>query len=250
MNNDRSRLRILLMQIRDEAATRQEELESFAQYSGLGVGQFGILNVFDTPEFDDSVLDGYDALYVGGSSEANVLEPENYPFVIPAQQLMRDAIDRKLPVFASCFGHQLAVMALGGTIVHDEADFEMGSIPISLDAAAADDVLYHDVPDGFLAISVHRQRSVKAPAGCIQLAYTRDCCHSFKVIGAPFWTTQFHPEVDLQTLIDRLTLFKEKYTDGDGHLQEVLDSAQETPESNNLLRKFVDRVLLGYSSRN
>jgi len=55
---------------------------------------------------------------------------------------------------------------------------------------------------------------------------------------------QFHPEVDLQTLIDRLTLFKEKYTDGDGHLQEVLDSAQETPESNNLLRKFVDRVLL------
>jgi len=39
-------------------------------------------------------------------------------------------------------------------------------------------------------------------------------------------------------------ILKEKYTDGDGHLQEVLDNAQETPESNNLLKKFVDRVLL------
>ncbi len=244
MAKNKDTLKILLLQIRDEPETRLEELQSFAQYSGLAMEQFDILNVFDTPEFDESVLAGYDALYVGGSSEANVLEPEKYPFLEAAQELLRRCIDLQLPVFASCFGHQLAVMALGGTIVHDEVDFEMGSIPINLDPAAAEDPLYHDVPDGFLAISVHRQRSAEAPAGCIQLAHTHECCHSFKVIDAPFWTTQFHPEVDLQVLIDRLTLFKAKYTDGDGHLQKVLDSAQETPESNNLLKKFVDRVLV------
>ncbi|WP_210396635.1 hypothetical protein [Motiliproteus sediminis] len=57
--------------------------------------------------------------------------------------------------------------------------------------------------------------------------------------------TYWHPEVDKQVLIDRLTLFRAKYTDGDGHLQQILDAAVETPESNHLLRKFVDRVLLG-----
>ncbi len=249
MSKAKSRLRILLMQIRDEPDTRREELESFALYSGLQPQQFDILNLFDTPVFDQSVLDGYDALYVGGSSEASVLEPENYPFVIPAQELLRQCIDRKLPVFASCFGHQLAVMALGGQIIRDERDFEMGSIPISLTEAAATDPLYHDVADGFLAISVHRERNIELPPGCIQLAYTGACSHSFRVEGAPFWTTQFHPEVDLRVLIERLTLFKEKYTDGDGHLQQVLDSAQETPESNNLLKKFVDRVLIAGEGR-
>jgi GMP synthase (glutamine-hydrolysing) len=43
----------------------------------------------------------------------------------------------------------------------------------------------------------------------------------------------------------RITRFKDKYTDGDDHLQQVLDNAEETPESNALLRKFVDRVLIG-----
>ena len=55
---------------------------------------------------------------------------------------------------------------------------------------------------------------------------------------------QFHPEVDRATLVERLTLFKDEYTEGDDHLQQVLDAAHETPESNRLLTKFVDRVVL------
>jgi GMP synthase (glutamine-hydrolysing) len=51
--------------------------------------------------------------------------------------------------------------------------------------------------------------------------------------------------VSKSILIERLTVFKDKYTDGDDHLQQVLDSAEETPESNGLLKKFVDRVLIG-----
>lgn len=244
-NKARGELKILLMQIREEAATRQEELESFACFSGLDIEQFDILNLFDRPQFGVDVVAGYDALYVGGSSEASVMEPERYPFVEPAQRLLRHCIDRRLPVFASCFGHQLAAQALGAKIVSDPVDFEMGTLPISLTEQARQDLLYHDTPDAFMAVAVHRERATSVPEGCIELAYTEVCNHAFKVKSAPFWTTQFHPEVDLKVLIQRLTLFKHKYTDGDGHLQQVLDSAVETPESNHLLRKFVDRVLLG-----
>ena len=77
------------------------------------------------------------------------------------------------------------------------------------------------------------------------LAYTDACCHAFRVTQSPFWAFQFHPEVDRATLVERLTVFKETYTDGDDHLQRVLDAAHETPESNRLVTKFVDRVLLG-----
>ena len=111
-------LKILLLQIRDSAQVRQEEHQSFAEYCGVTLDQIDILNVFDTPEFSLTVVDGYDALFVGGASEANVLKPELYPFVEQCQQLLRHCAENGKPVFASCFGFQLAVLALGGEILH------------------------------------------------------------------------------------------------------------------------------------
>lgn len=238
------------MQIRQETETRLEELQSFAQHCGLATEQFTILNVFDQPKFNSDVLEGFDALFVGGSSEASVLEPEKYPFVTTAQALLRDCIRLKVPVFASCFGHQLAVMALGGEVVTSEGEFEMGSMPIRLRPTAKGDLLFHDTADEFLAVSVHRELNTKIPAGCTELAYTDVCCHALKVDDAPFWTTQFHPEVDLDVFIRRLTLFRDKYTEDANHLQYILDTAEATSDSNALLKKFVDRVLLGEQSHN
>jgi GMP synthase (glutamine-hydrolysing) len=236
-------VRLLLLQIRHDPRVRQEEYDSFVRYCRLKPGDIDVLNVFDTPSFGAEVLQGYDALLVGGASEASVLEPENYPAVPYCVELLRHCMQVDFPVFASCFGFQLAVLALGGEIIRDQANFEMGSLPISLRAAAADDLLFHDVPDGFHAIAVHRERSVLCPPGAIDLAYTEPCCHAFKVEGKRFWACQFHPEVDRATLVARLTIYKDAYTQGDGHLDEILSNAVETPDANDLMWKFVTRVV-------
>ncbi len=236
-------MRLLLLQIRQDPKVRREETESFLRYCRLAPEEMDVLNVFDTPQFGAEVLKGYDALLVGGASEASVLEPETYTAVPYCIDLLKHCIDVDYPVFASCFGFQLGVLALGGEIIRDEKDFEMGSLPISLRPAAADDLLFHDVPDGFHAVAVHRERSVHCPPGAIELAYTEPCCHAFKVEDRRFWACQFHAEVDRDILVERLTIYKDHYTDGDDHLAEVLDNAVETPESNALMGKFVDRVL-------
>ncbi len=240
----RDELRILLLQIRDQPRVRQEEHESFLRYAGVDATQLEVLNVFDTPEFSEKVVAGFDALLVGGASEASVMEPGHYPFVNPGMRLLLHCIDIGLPVFASCFGFQLAVAALGGGLVKDQRDFEMGTISIQLSEAAASDTLLHDTPNGFSAVAVHRERTTQAPPGTTQLAYTPACCHAFRVDHRPFWAFQFHPEVDRATLVERLTIFKDNYTDDDAHLDEILAAANETPESNVLVRKFIDRVLL------
>ncbi|SHI02208.1 glutamine amidotransferase-related protein [Ferrimonas marina] len=244
MSTPRESLCLLLVQIRENPKTRDEEWRSFARFCGLAPEQIRILNLFDTPSFGPEVLQGIDGVLVGGSSEASVLEQERYPFVEPAMALLRHCIAVRLPVFCSCFGHQLAVRALDGEVIRDQSGFEMGTVAIQLTEAAASDPLYHDMPQGFMAVSVHRERALTVPKGCTLLAFTEPCTHSFRVDGAPFWTTQFHPEVDRPVLIERLTQFAHHYTDGEDHLREVLDSAQETPLSNDLLRRFVDRVLL------
>ena len=236
--------RVLLLQIRDSASVRREEYDSFLAYSGLEKAQLDILNVFDTPHFTGEVMQGYDSLFVGGASEASVLEPETYPFVGSSVALMQYCLSLDIPVFASCFGFQLAVLATGGRIVRDKSDYEMGTPAIRVTAAGQKDLLFHDTPDGFRGVSVHKERAPELPACCELLAETDACPHAFKVEDRRFWAFQFHPEVDRATLVERLTHFKDKYTDDDGHLQAVLDNAQETPESNALMRKFVERVLL------
>ncbi len=244
MPKSRSELKILLLQIREGGQVREEEHASFAAYSGLQPHQIEVLNVFDTPEFPVTVADDYDALFVGGASEANVLKPEEFPFVDTCQDLLRHCALIGKPVFASCFGFQLVVLALGGEILHKDDDFEMGTLPILLTDASIDDPLFRDIPNGFPAVSVHRQYAADLPASCEVIAYTQQCIHVLRVKEKPFWAFQFHPEVDKKTLVERLTHYKAHYTDGDGHLDRVLASAVETPESNHLVAKFVDRVLL------
>lgn len=236
-------MRLLLLQIRHDPRVRQEEYESFVRYCRIRPEELDALNVFEQPEFGNEVLDGYDALLVGGASEASVLQPDEYAFVPYCIELLRWCIKVDLPVFASCFGFQLAVLALGGKIIRDAADFEMGTLPISLRPAAANDLLFGDIPNRFLAISVHRERAVECPTGAIELAFTEHCCHAFRVCNRRFWACQFHPEVDRETLVKRLTIYRDTYTQGEDHLNEVLSSAKETPESNDLMQKFVDRVI-------
>ena len=237
-------LNILLLQIRDNRNVRVEEHQSFANFSKIELHQIEILNVFDTPSFKPNLIDNYDALYVGGASEANVLEPEKYPFIKNCIELLRYAAEISKPTFASCFGFQLAVLAFGGIILNKDKDYEMGTVKISLTDKAKSDLVYQGIQDRFPAVSVHRQYASTIPEPLETLAYTGQCVHSFKYKNKPLWAFQFHPEVDRDTLVKRLTIFSQHYTDNREHLKKVLESAVETPESNILLGNFVDRVLL------
>lgn len=239
-----SLLKILLLQIREAEKVKQEEHESFARYCGLNKEQIKVLNVFEQPKFSLNSVKGFDALLVGGASDASVLEPKKYTFVPRSQELMNNCANSNMPVFASCFGFQLAVLAMGGTIIHDSINYEMGTIPIFTTDHAKSDRLLKGIGKSFYAVSVHKEKAKTAPDNSIELAYTSMCCHAFRLINKPFWAFQFHPEVDKTTLVERLTYYKSKYTDDDAHLDKVLATARETPQANVLCKKFIDNVLL------
>ncbi len=229
----------LLMQIRHDPEVCAEEYQCFLKHCGLAASELDVFNIYQHTEFEAEVLDGYAALLVGGASEANVLKPEKYAFVNPAVRLLKHCADVSFPVFASCYGFQLAVLALGGEITNNPDCHETGTVPLTLATAAVDDPLFNGIPDQFEAVSVHQQSAKVLPAGCTLLVDTSKCLHSFRVTGKPFWAFQFHPEVDRQTLVARLTRYKERYTSDAVALNAVLDNAAETPESNSLPRRFI-----------
>jgi GMP synthase (glutamine-hydrolysing) len=241
----RSQLRILYLQIRQDSLTRAEELQEFVVYSGLERSQFTTLNVFDTPHFLPDFAAQYDALFVGGSSDASVLDPQRYPFVQSARDLMGYCEAQSIPVFASCFGFQLAVEALGGKVILDPERMEMGVYPIQLSTVAREDLLFHDSPNGFMIISGHKERALTLPTQTVCLASTVQCpYHAFKVNDRPFYGFQFHPELNPQDLASRIQRYKARYLENDAHLERILAALCETPESNQLISKFVDRILL------
>jgi GMP synthase (glutamine-hydrolysing) len=249
MVKTRSQLQVLLLQVRDDAETCSEELDEFVRYSGLEAKQFTVLNAFATPQFDATCMEGYDALFVGGSSDASVTQPDRYPFVENIQSLLLYCLNQSIPVFASCFGFQAGVEALGGRVMVDEPNMEMGTYVIHLTAAAAYDPLLHDLPQQFWAVSGHKERAIVLPETATLLAYSDRCpYHAFRVADKPFYGFQFHPEIDPPDLTARITRYQHRYLKGDAALAEVLSNLQDTKIANQLIRKFVDRILLAEAS--
>lgn len=236
---EKSNIKALLLQIRQNESVIAEEKASFARYSGLAPEQIFSFNVFDNPSFDIHLLKNYHCLFVGGASEASVLEPVKYAFVPSLIKLMRDCIDTSYPVFASCFGFQAAVLALGGKITKDTENFEMGTYRMKLSKEAVQDPVFQGVPNGFYAVSVHQEKTTELPPDCTLLASTDACIHAFRATGKPFWAFQFHPELDKPNLVDRLLAYAEKYTEDESHYQAVIDSLESTSDAHRLVSNFI-----------
>lgn len=237
-------MKILLIQIRQNKAVQEEELQSFANFSGLPVECFTILDVFKTPNFKPNVLKNMDAVFIGGASEASVLEPQTYPFVDSIIETVLSTLDLEIPVFASCFGFQIAVLALGGKIIRDTENFEMGTYEMITTPEALKDPVFSPLPSQFYAVSVHQEKAIELPDSCELLAYTENCLHAFRVIGKPFWAFQFHPELDLACLTQRLGIYKEKYTEDAKEFDRVIASLESTQHANRLVETFTQNVLL------
>lgn len=233
------------MQIREDPITQAEELSEFMRYGKLQADQIDVLDVFTRPYFDESVLTGYDALFIGGSSDASVLAPQKFPFVESCQALLKHTIRVKFPVFASCFGFQLLVCAAGGTVICDRPNLEMGVYPLSHTAESQEDPLFQDLPNPFLAVSGHQERALNLPDNLTNLAFSERCpYHAIKVKDCPIYGFQFHPEVDADDLKARLDRYQSRYLDDTSQVQAILEQIQETPDANQLIASFIDHILL------
>lgn len=243
---EKNELRVLLMQIRDDEVTRLQEFMEFVQFSGLTETQITVLDVFKTPHFSPEILDDFDALFVGGSSDASVLDIKKYPFVTPGKDLMKYAYDKNIPVLASCFGFQLAVEALGGTVILDADNMEMGTYEIEIDQEFAQkDPIFKNLPKNVWAISGHRERAENLPTGAINFASTPLCpFHAITFKDKPFYAFQFHPELDKKDFIIRLERYKDRYIENAREVNRILGSLQEVDHANSILSLFIDNIAL------
>jgi GMP synthase (glutamine-hydrolysing) len=215
-----------------------QELRCFQETAGLP--SLELVHASVTP-LDDRLLDGTELFFFGGSGAYSVLD--DVPWVHAMLDFLVRVVDARRPAWASCFGFQGLALALGGEVNRDDARQELGAFPVDRTAAGRADPLFGGLPDTFPVQLGHQDHVDRLPPGVTLLATGRQVRNqAFKVDGAPFWASQFHPELRKATTIERWTYYRQHYADGDAgaaRIDQRMAESPDTPEASALLPRFV-----------
>lgn len=237
-------IKILLLQARDQSdLVREEERRSFARKSGLEVEQIETYDLLAGPP-KKARLKCFDAIMVGGSGDFS-LSDRSLPHIGANLEFVADVAETGFPLYASCFGFQMLVEALGGSIVYDLDRMEVGTYEMTLTETGEADELMGVLPKVFPAQLGHKDCAERLPPGVIHLASSRlNRFQAFRIPGQPIWATQFHPELDALTNRQRF----EHYLDGYSEVlsaeerNEALRRFRDSPETEALLPQFLHVV--------
>jgi GMP synthase-like glutamine amidotransferase len=136
-------------------------------------------------------LDNFGAVVAFGGG-MNVRDADRLPWLSGEIELLRDALEARIPVLGICLGAQL-VAAAAGAEVRRAAQPEIGWFDVELSADGARDAVLGALPERFLAYEWHSY-TFDLPAGAVDLARSPVCSQAFR-LGESAWAVQFHPEV-------------------------------------------------------
>jgi len=194
---------------------------------------------------DASWLQGVHALIVGGSGAYSVHHPRSQRWVSPLRRLLDVVLERGLPGFGICFGHQLMGYHLGAAVNTDQNHAELGTIRLHLTPEGKRDSLFGGLGAVFSAHTGHSDHVDGTPAG-VELLASGDqlTTQAFKVRDAPFYSTQFHPDLTGQEAASRYVAFHASRPDhGDADPAELASHFQPGQDASaRLLGLFVDLV--------
>ena len=241
-------LRFLLLQIRNsDDPMREQEVGCFRRALECDLSQLVIFDLLAGVPTEVE-LQTVDAVLIGGSGEYSAAEKENTsdePWLERTLEGLRLLPELRKPTFASCWGFQALARAMGGRCIYDPAHAELGSIPMHLTTAGRNDPLFGELPNPFLGQSGHEDHVVELPPDAVLLASSDSVDQqAFKFAETLIYCTQFHPELDRQELVERITTYPQYVQRIAGvTLEQFIPHCLEAPESNQLLKRFVQLVV-------
>lgn len=169
------------------------ELGDFDQWIIDGLGRRDLsVTVIDPRQGDELPAPQELAGVVMTGSHSMVTDHEPWSEAVAAW--LRTAVAAELPVLGICYGHQLLAHALGGEVGYHPGGIELGTVPVALTAAAAEDPLFADLPPRFDAQAAHRQSVRRLPDGAVVLGANAFEAHHAVRFAPHAWGVQFHPE--------------------------------------------------------
>ncbi len=155
--------------------------------------------------------------------------------------LAAQVVETDFPFLGACYG--IGVLGgLDGGVVDRTYGEPIGALPVRLSDAGRHDPLFGPMPEEFLAFLGHKEAVARLPEGATLLASTDTCpVHAFR-LGSNVYATQFHPELDVGALCDRIDAYS-SHGYYEPHEQDSLKAAARealVTEPVRLLARFVE----------
>jgi len=232
-------LKALLIQARDpDDPMMPHEYDCFSRMTGIPRENLIAANAVVGDRLN---VDSADLILIGGSGKYSATE--NFPWMGPVKEAIRRIQDRGTPLFGSCWGFHIIAKTLGTPVVTNEQRKELGTLPISLTEDGKKDEIFSGLPSVFPAQLGHKDNVPQTPPGTVRLAFSDlHPLQAFRIQNRPIYATQFHPELTAEDMRIRLQNYLDLgYVSEEEKavLQQILESFHDTPESNSILKRFI-----------
>ncbi len=235
----------LILQLRPEDATAENEFAAIKRYGGLEEYEVQRIRA-EQSGLKDIDLDKYAAIIVGGSPFDISAPPEKksatqLQIESGFMNLFDEVIARDFPFLGCCSGNGLLGSYLGASISTKYAE-PVGGATIQLTQAGMQDRLLENSPASFRVLLGHKEACDSTPPGAVLLAGNSSCPVQMFRVKKNIYATQFHPEADAEGFAVRINIYKD-FGYFPAESAELLIAAvenEETGEAQLILKRFVD----------
>ncbi|MBW3538169.1 type 1 glutamine amidotransferase [Candidatus Parcubacteria bacterium] len=242
-----SDIKVLLVQLRKDPVMRDHEYRGLLRSGRLRPQQVTRVNGLEEP-LEMAHLDGKQLLFIGGSGDYSVLD--ELPFTRVLTDMLQKCRLDDLPVLGSCWGAQFMAHVLGGKVITDPETEETGTYLMYKTPEADADPLFRDFPSAFLAQIGHHERIAALPPGAVNLVKSdKTSMQAFTWPGSSQYALQFHPELDKTGLVERVIHYRESYAADPLVFDLIINNAKESPWTDHLVERFIERIVLPCYSR-
>lgn len=236
----------LLLATRAENYAADAEYRSFLRYGGLAEGELRRIRLEAEP-LPDLDLDDYSGIFLGGSP-FNFSDPDGSKGEVQLRverelsRLLDRVVAEDYPFLGACYG----VGTLGGhqgAVVDSTFAEPIGSVEVTLTDEGAADPLLAGLPSSFAAYVGHKEACTTLPGSAVLLASSATCPVQMFRIRKNVYATQFHPELDVEALVGRISIYRHAGyfppEQADEYMARARASVVDQPET--ILRTFVTR---------
>ena len=132
--------------------------------------------------------------FMGGPMSAN----DEFPWTQPVLALMREAVDRRVPVIGHCLGGQMLSRALGGSVSRSPVK-EIGWVPVTVERGLAADEWFGPGFAGFETFQWHEDVFTIPPGGT-RILTGNHCPNQAYVVDGRHLGMQCHVEVTAEMI--------------------------------------------------
>lgn len=240
---------VLIIQLRPEDETADNEYEAFLRYGELDPADTARMRIEQSGLPASLDLDDYSAIIVGGSPfDISTPEADKQPIQkrIEADfhRLLQEVVARDFPFLGACSGNGLLGSYLGARISRRYGE-PVGCFPVHLTETGRADPLLAGFPDTIEVMLGHKEACDEVPPGATLLIRGEACPVQMFRVGQNVYATQFHPEGDPEGFITRIHAYRHHGYFEPHEAERLIEvvSEADTPHAREILRRFTARYV-------